>query len=99
MPRQSSFENKYVPKRPIEGLVEIVASHLDRNTRKIMSASRKKTISEARALVCHFAIHDLSYRASEVARTLAINRVNAGRCADRGKKIVDRYENLKDIAQ
>ena len=93
------FEKKYLPKRPIEQLVEIVASHLDLDARNIISASRKKEISEARALICHFAINDLSYSASEVARSLAISRVNAGRCADRGKEILDRHEDLKDIAQ
>ncbi|MFW6147985.1 MAG: transposase [Thermodesulfobacteriota bacterium] len=96
---EATLEKKYLPKRPIEELVEIVASHLDLNTERIISASRKKTISEARALICHFAINDLSYSASEVARSLAISRVNAGRCAERGKKDLDRYADLKDVTQ
>ena len=66
---------------------------------RIISASRRKEISEARALVCHFAINNLSYSASEVARSLAISRVNAGRCAERVKKVLDNYEDLKDIVQ
>lgn len=77
----------------------MVASHLDLNTRNIVSPSRKKEISEARALVCHFAINAFSYSASEVARSSAISRVNADRCADRGKKVLDRYQDLKDIVQ
>ena len=81
------FEKKYLPKRPIDELLEIVASHLNLDPRSIISTNRKKKISEARALVCHFAINDLSYSASEVARSLALSRVNAGRCADRGKKV------------
>ncbi|RLC10967.1 MAG: transposase [Deltaproteobacteria bacterium] len=93
------FEKKYPPKRPIAELLEVVAFHLDLNARSIISASRKKEISEARALICHFAINDLSYSASEVARFLAISRVNAGRCADRGKKVLDKYQDLKNIVQ
>ena len=93
------FEKKYLPKRPIEELVEMVASHLDLNTKNIVSPSRKKEISETRALVCHFAINDFCYSASEVARSLAISRVNAGRCADRGKKVLDSHQDLKDIIQ
>ena len=92
-----TFEKKYLPKRPIEELLEIEASHLTLDAKSIISASRKKEIREARALVCHFAINDFSYSASEVARSLAISRVNAGRCADRGKKVLDRYQDLKDI--
>ena len=44
-------------------------------------------------------INNLSYSASEVARSLAISRVNAGRCAERGKRVLDNYEDLKDIVQ
>ena len=93
------FEKKYLPKRPIEELLEIVASNLNLNAISSISASRKKEISEARALICHFAINDLSYSASEVASSLAISRVNASRCAVRGKKVLDRYQDLKDIVQ
>ena len=41
------FEKKYLPKRPIEELLEIVASRLKLDARSIISASRKKEISEA----------------------------------------------------
>jgi len=37
------------------------------------------------------------YSASEVGRVLSINRENAGRGAARGKKVLDKYEDLKDI--
>ena len=79
-------------------LVEKVAFHHDLDTERIFSANRKKAISEARALVCHFAIHDFNYSASEVARYLAISRVNAAPYVDRGEK-ADMYGDLKDIAQ
>jgi len=93
------FEKKYLPRRPIEELVEIVASHLDLSPKSIISSSRKKEVSEARALVCYFAIRDLNYSASEAARCLAISRVNANRCADRGMNVIDNYQDLRDIVQ
>ena len=81
-------------------LVEKVASHLDLKTERIISASRRKEITEARSLVCHFAINNLSYSASEVARFLSISRVNAGRCAERGKKaLLCRETVFPDIMQ
>lgn len=81
-------------------LVEKVASHLDLKTERIISASRRKEITEARSLVCHFAINNLSYSASEVARSLSISRVNAGRCAERGKKaLLCRETVFPDIMQ
>ena len=93
------WEKRQGDKISLPELVEKIASHLDLKTERIISASRRKEISEARALVCHFAINNLSYSASEVARSLAISRVNAGRCAERGKKVLDNYEDLKNIVQ
>lgn len=93
------WEKRQEDKISLPELVGKVASHLDLNKERIISASRRKEITDARALVCHFAINNLSYSASEVARALAISRVNAGRCAERGKKVLDNYEDLKDIVQ
>ena len=39
------------------------------------------------------------YSASEVGRALSINRVNAGRGAARGQKVIDKYKSLKDIGK
>jgi putative transposase len=80
-------------------LIEKVAFSLNMRPEVICSSSRKRQIAAARALVCHFAINNLAYSASEVARSLSISRVNAGRCAERGKKVLDNYEDLKNIVQ
>ena len=53
----------------------------------IISASRKREISEAKGIICYLAVNDLGYSTSEVGRSLSINRKNAGRCALRGKKV------------
>jgi hypothetical protein len=39
------------------------------------------------------------YSTSEVSRALSINRENAGRCSVRGKKTIEKYSDLKDIAK
>jgi hypothetical protein len=101
-------------------LIQKVASHLDLREESIFSSSRRREISEARAIISCLAINDMpapcsaacswptgpeylaeaesewlltvanyftgGYSASEVARSLSISRVNAGRCAERGKK-------------
>lgn len=85
-------------KMPLAQLIEKVASHLDLKEASIISASRKRKISEARSIISYLAINDMGYSASEVGRTLSINRENAGRCAVRGKKALNKYEDLKDIA-
>ena len=93
------WEDRKDKEIPVSELIEKVAVSLNMRPKIICSSSRKRKITEARALVCHFAINNLSYSASEVARSLSISRVNAGRCAERGKKVLDNYEDLKDIFQ
>jgi hypothetical protein len=78
-------------------LIRKVASHLDLKEESIFSASRRREISEARSIISYLAINDMGYSASEVGRFLSISRVNAGRGAARGQKVLDKYEDLKDI--
>ena len=82
---------------PLEQLIGEVASHLDLKETSIISASRKREISEARGIICYLAVNDLGYSTSEVGRSLSINRENAGRCALRGKKVLEKYTDLSDI--
>ena len=93
------WEDRRDKKIPVSELIEKVAFSLNMRPEVICSSSRKRQIAAARALVCHFAINNLAYSASEVARSLSISRVNAGRCAERGKKVLDNYEDLKNIVQ
>ena len=93
------WEDRRDKEIPVSELIEKVAFSLNMRPEVICSSSRKRKIAAARALVCHFAINNLAYSASEVARSLSISRVNAGRCAERGKKVLDNYEDLKNIVQ
>jgi len=79
-------------------LVKKVASHLDLKTDRIISACRRQEITEARSLISYLAINAMGYSASEVARTLSISRVSAGRSAERGEKLLDKYDGLRGIA-
>jgi putative transposase len=85
-------------KMPLEQLIGEVASHLDLKETSIISASRKREISEARGIICYLAINDLGYSTTEVGRSLFINRENAGRCALRGKNALDKYADIREIA-
>jgi hypothetical protein len=48
---ESLLEKKYKPKCPIEELIEVVAERLDLSPELICSGSRKRLISDARALL------------------------------------------------
>jgi len=90
------WEKSKKNKIPLAQLIGKVASHLDLKEASIVSASRKKEISEARGIICYLAVNDLGYSASEVARALDLRRVSAGQCVTRGEKTLDRYPNLRD---
>ena len=73
---------------PLAELIKKVASHLDIKTESILSSSRRREISKARAMVSFLAVNDMGYSATDVARFLSIGRVSVGQCINRGKKIL-----------
>ena len=94
-----AWEKVKKKKMPLEQLIKAVAFHLDLKEASLISASRKRQVSEARGIICHLAVNDLGYSTSEVSRALSINRENAGRCSVRGKKAINKYSDLRDIAK
>jgi hypothetical protein len=77
-------------------LIDKVASHLDLKTNSIISYSRRREVSMARAIISFLAVSDNGYSASEVAEALSIGRVSVGQCVYRGKIMVDNDPKLRD---
>jgi len=90
------WEKSYRTKIPLEELIKTVASHLNVRETSIVSASRKKDVSEARGLICCLAVNDFGYSTAEVGRALGVRRVSAGQCVVRGEKMLDEEPDLKD---
>ncbi len=80
-------------------LVEKVASHFDLKKASIISASRRKEITEARAIICYFAIWEMRYPGAAVGKFLKIRRYSALRCAERGKKVLNTDGRLWELMQ
>jgi len=83
------LEKKYLPKRPIEELIEVVAERLDLSPELICSGSRKRLISDARALLAYLAVEETGHKATDVARILGIKRVSVHHAAKKGKKVLE----------
>jgi hypothetical protein len=92
------LEKKYLPKRPIEELIEFVAGQLGLKPKLICSGSRQKKIAEARALVAYLAVEETGHSAADVARyprlptpgtggQVGIGRTNVLRSIKRGHEI------------
>jgi hypothetical protein len=93
------WEKRQGDKISLPELVGRVASHLHLRTERIISASRRKEITEARSLISYLAINDVGYSTSEVGRVLSISRVSGGRCAERGKKVLDKIDEVRNIVR
>ena len=79
------LEKKYLPKRPIEELIEVVAERLGLKPELICSGSRKPRISDARAIVAHMAIEEMGHSAMDVARHLEIKQTSVLQSVKKGK--------------
>ena len=90
------WEKSYRTKMPLKELTKMVASHFNVREASLVSASRKKEVSEARGLICCLAVNDFGYSTAEVGRALGVRRVSAGQCVVRGEKILDKNPNLRD---
>ena len=83
------LEKKYLPKRPIEELIEVVAERLDLSPELICSGSRKRLICDSRALLAYLAVEETGHKATDVARILGIKRVSIHHAAKKGKKVLE----------
>ena len=88
------FEKKYLPKRPIEGSIEVVAEGLGLKPELICSGSRQEKIAEARALVAYLAVEETGHKLTDVARILGVKRASIKQAVVRGKTISDKYPVL-----
>ena len=90
------FEKKYLPKRPIEELVEVVAGKLGIKPELVCSANKQRRYSEARSLVAFLAVEEVGYPAAEVARTLGISRMGVQKAVIRGSELKTNHSALEE---
>ena len=81
------FEKKYLPKRPIEELIETVAGKLRLKPELICSGNRQRQYSEARSLLAWLAVEKVGHSAADVARFLGISRMGVQKAVIRGSEL------------
>jgi len=52
-----------------------------------------------RALISFVAAKNMGYKFNDISEALGIQPVTAGRCAEKGKKLIDNYEGIWDILE
>jgi len=84
---------------PLFELVDKISNFLETEKNEVMSGNRKQKNCYARDLISFIAVQNMGYKFHDIARVLNIHPVTAGRCAEKGKKLVDNYEGIWDILE
>jgi len=90
---------KLLKKVSLSELVEKVATYLDADKDEVLSGNRRQKNCHSRDLISFVAAKSMGYKFNEIAEILGIHPVTAGRCAERGKKLIDNDEGIWDILE
>ena len=74
-----------------------VSTYLDADKDEVLSGNRRQKNCHARGLISFVAAKSMGYKFNDIAEILGIHPVTAGRCAERGKKLIDNDEGIWDI--
>jgi len=88
---------KFLRKVSLPELVEKVSTYLDADKDEVLSGNRRLKNCHARDLISFVAAKSMGYKFNDISETLGIHPVTAGRCAEKGKKLIDNYEGIWDI--
>ena len=90
---------KFLKKVSLSELVEKVSTYLDADKDEVLSGNRRQKNCHARGLISFVAAKSMGYKFNDIAEILGIHPVTAGRCAERGKKLIDNDEGIWDILE
>lgn len=90
---------KIVKKIPLPELVTRISKFLKTERDEVLLGNRKQINCNARNLICFIAVKNMGYKFNEVVETLKIHPVTAGRCAEKGRKLLDNYEEMWEILE
>ena len=79
---------KFVIKLSLFELVEKVSTYLAVDKDEILSGNRRLKNCHARDLISFVAAKSMGYKFNDISETLGIHPVTAGRCAEKGKKLI-----------
>ena len=88
---------KFVRTVSLPELVDKVSTYLVADKNEVLCGSRKEKNWKARALISFVASRNMGYKFNDIAEILGIHPVTAGRCAEKGKKLIDNDRGIWDI--
>jgi hypothetical protein len=90
---------KFVRKLSLFELVEKVSTYLGVDKDEVLSVNRRPKNCHARDLISFVAAKSMGYKFNDISETLGLHPVTAGRCAEKGKKLIDNYGGIWDMLE
>jgi len=81
----------------LKTLIDKVAHHSSIDPENLKSASKERTITEARRILCYLAVRKLGYTCSDVARALGISPVTVSKAVASGSRLEEMGKIQKRI--
>ena len=86
-------------KMSLELLGRKIASYFKIKEEDLMSTVKRKSVTEAKSAFGYLAIKKMGYSGREIGRFLNMRSYSAIRRAQEGKKVIDKSEFLRDLAE
>jgi len=80
----------------LDELIRRVAKDREVDLKDLLSSKRTQKISNTRAIISYLAAIELRNSGKEIAPYLNLSEKSVSRCIERGKKLLDKDENLLD---
>ena len=93
------FERRVNTPISLNELIRRVAKDREVDLNELLSSKRTQKISNTRAIISYLAVIELRNSGKEIAPYLNLSEKSVSRCIERGKKLLDKDENLLDYVQ
>lgn len=90
------FERRVNTPISLEELIRRVGKDREVDLKDLLSSKRTQKISNTRAIISYLAAIELRNSGTEIAPYLNLSEKSVSRCIERGKKLLDKDENLLD---
>jgi len=90
------FERRVNTPISLDELIRRVAKDREVDLKDLLSSKRTQKISNTRAIISYLAAIELRNSGKEIAPYLNLSEKSVSRCIERGKKLLDKDENLLD---
>ena len=90
----SGGECRKMASMTLSEIIERVTKLLEMEKEELLTISKKKEVTSARAMVSYLAAMENGYRYSEIGRALNVHPVTVARSLENGKKVFDKHKEL-----